>query len=65
MRIALAVEYKGDGFCGWQRQPHCLSVQEALERVLSKIADEEISVVCAGRTDTGVHAYAQLSLIHI
>ena len=60
MRIALAVEYKGDGFCGWQRQPHCLSVQEALERVLSKIADEEISVICAGRTDTGVHAYAQV-----
>lgn len=60
MRIALAVEYNGDAFCGWQRQPHCLSVQEALEKVLSSIADTEIQVVCAGRTDTGVHAYAQV-----
>ena len=60
MRVALAVEYNGDGFCGWQRQPHCLSVQEALEQVLTRIADQEITVICSGRTDTGVHAYAQI-----
>ena len=60
MRIALAVEYNGHGFCGWQRQPHCLSVQQALEEVLSKIADSPVTVICAGRTDTGVHAHAQV-----
>lgn len=60
MRIALAVEYNGAGFCGWQRQPHCLSVQENLELALSQIADSEVSVICAGRTDTGVHAIAQI-----
>ncbi len=60
MRFALAVEYNGEHYCGWQRQPHCLSVQEALEKVLSEIADQTIQVVCAGRTDTGVHAYAQV-----
>lgn len=59
-RIALAVEYDGEGFCGWQRQPHCFSVQEALEQSLSKIAQHPITVHCAGRTDTGVHALSQV-----
>ncbi len=39
MRIALAVEYDGSEFCGWQRQPHCHSVQAELEAALSNIAD--------------------------
>ncbi|MEE9334931.1 MAG: tRNA pseudouridine(38-40) synthase TruA [Granulosicoccaceae bacterium] len=60
MRIALAVEYNGQPFCGWQRQPHCHSVQAELEQALSAIAQEPIVVQCAGRTDTGVHALAQI-----
>jgi len=60
MRIALAVEYDGSPFCGWQIQPHCHSVQAELEQALSRIADEPISVSCAGRTDTGVHGVAQV-----
>lgn len=60
MRIALAVEYDGARFCGWQRQPHCHSVQAELEQALSRIADEPITVSCSGRTDTGVHAVAQV-----
>lgn len=59
-RIALAVEYDGQGFCGWQRQPHCHSVQAEVEQALSKIAQQAITVYCAGRTDTGVHAAAQI-----
>ena len=59
-RIALAVEYDGEGFCGWQRQPHCHSVQAELEQALSKIAQQPVTVYCAGRTDTGVHAAAQV-----
>ena len=59
-RIALAVEYDGQGFCGWQRQPHCHSVQAELENALSTIACMPITVYCAGRTDTGVHAKAQV-----
>jgi tRNA pseudouridine38-40 synthase len=59
-RIALAVEYDGDGFCGWQRQPHCHSVQAEVEQALSKIAQRPITIYCAGRTDTGVHAAAQV-----
>jgi len=59
-RIALAVEYDGRGFCGWQRQPHCHSVQAEVESALSKIAQQSITIHCAGRTDTGVHATAQV-----
>ena len=59
-RIALVVEYDGRGFCGWERQPHCESVQAAVERALSRVADETVRVVCAGRTDAGVHALGQV-----
>ncbi|MFW6277956.1 MAG: tRNA pseudouridine(38-40) synthase TruA [Halorhodospira sp.] len=59
-RIALTLEYDGSGFSGWQRQDHAPSVQQALEQALSGIADHPVSVVCAGRTDAGVHAAAQV-----
>ncbi len=60
MRIALAVEYNGKPFCGWQRQKHSDSVQQNLEHALSAVADHPVIVHCAGRTDTGVHALAQV-----
>ena len=60
-RIALVVEYDGRGFCGWERQPHCESVQGAVERALSRVADEPVRVTCAGRTDSGVHALGQVA----
>jgi len=60
MRLALAVEYDGHAYCGWQRQPHSVSVQAAVEAALSQIANEPIIVHCSGRTDTGVHAHAQI-----
>ncbi len=62
-RIALVLEYDGTGFSGWQRQDHAPSVQEELERALSRIADHPVAVVCAGRTDAGVHAAAQV--VHV
>lgn len=60
MRIAAGVEYDGSGFHGWQFQPHAASVQEAVQRALSKVADHRVSVACAGRTDTGVHSVGQV-----
>lgn len=60
MRIALAVEYDGSPFCGWQYQDHSPSVQAHVEKALSKVADQPIRIICAGRTDTGVHATAQI-----
>ena len=60
MRIALGLEYDGSGFCGWQTQPDACAVQDALEQALSEVAGKRIETVCAGRTDTGVHALAQV-----
>lgn len=60
MRIALAVEYDGSPFCGWQYQDHSPSVQATVEKALSKVANHPVRVICAGRTDTGVHATEQI-----
>lgn len=60
LRIALGLEYDGAVFCGWQTQPDGCAVQDALERALSEVADKNIETVCAGRTDAGVHALAQV-----
>lgn len=60
MRIALGLEYDGAGFAGWQSQPCGNTVQDVLEEALSRIAGAPLRVVCAGRTDAGVHALAQV-----
>lgn len=60
MRIALGIEYDGSAFSGWQYQDHSPSVQAVVEAALSKVADQPVRVVCAGRTDTGVHAAEQV-----
>ncbi len=59
-RYVCAVEYDGAGFCGWQRQDHAPSVQARVEQAISKVANHAVKVVCAGRTDTGVHATWQI-----
>ena len=59
-RIALGIEYDGSRFLGWQTQPGGGTVQDALEAALSGIADAPVGVTCAGRTDRGVHARAQV-----
>ncbi|MFA6904027.1 MAG: tRNA pseudouridine(38-40) synthase TruA [Gallionellaceae bacterium] len=60
MRIALGVEYDGSAYCGWQSQPDGRTVQDVLQLALGQIAGELISVIAAGRTDTGVHALEQV-----
>ena len=60
MRIALVVEYDGSQYYGWQSQTGLRTVQHALEQALSHVATHDISLVCAGRTDTGVHATHQV-----
>jgi tRNA pseudouridine38-40 synthase len=61
MRIALGIEYDGSRFCGWQTQSSGCGVQDHLEAALAHIAQEGIDTVCAGRTDAGVHALAQVT----
>lgn len=61
MRIALGIEYDGSEFCGWQLQKDAVrTVQGAVEAALGKVANHEVRVTCAGRTDTGVHATEQV-----
>ncbi len=60
MKIALGVEYDGTAFHGWQFQGDVRSVQECLQAALSKVANHPVTVHCAGRTDTGVHAAGQV-----
>ncbi|RJX73841.1 tRNA pseudouridine(38-40) synthase TruA [Vibrio sinensis] len=60
MRIALGIEYNGASYFGWQRQRDVNSVQEQLERALSVVANHPIEVLCAGRTDAGVHGTGQV-----
>ena len=61
MKYALIIEYDGSTFSGWQRQSHAPTVQACVERAVSKVANHEIGVACAGRTDAGVHAIAQVA----
>lgn len=60
MRIALMVEYDGSQYHGWQAQSGLHTIQDRLESALSRVANQPIEVVCAGRTDTGVHAIGQI-----
>jgi tRNA pseudouridine38-40 synthase len=60
MRIALALEYDGSRFLGWQTQPGGGTVQDTLQAALSGIAGSAVQVTCAGRTDRGVHAREQV-----
>jgi hypothetical protein len=61
MRYALGIEYDGSAFCGWQSQAGGGAVQDAVEAALAIIADAPTRVVCAGRTDAGVHALEQVA----
>ena len=56
MRYFLEISYNGSTFHGWQFQPNAITVQETIENALKTLLKEEIKIVGAGRTDTGVHA---------
>ena len=60
MRVALGLSYDGSAFCGWQTQPQVPNVQDTLESALKRFTTFDISTICAGRTDTGVHATHQV-----
>jgi len=60
-RLAIAVEYEGTRYHGWQAQKHDPQVvQTRVEAALSQVANEPIALVCSGRTDAGVHAAGQV-----
>lgn len=59
-KFAACVEYDGSAFRGWQRQPQVDTIQFRVEKALSRVANESIDTVVAGRTDAGVHATGQV-----
>ena len=60
-RIAVGLEYQGSAYAGWQSQSTRPSVQARAEAALAHVADGPVSLVCAGRTDAGVHARGQVA----
>ena len=59
--VKLVLEYDGTCYAGWQRQPDHLTIQEAIERAIRQVSQAEVSVIGAGRTDSGVHARGQVA----
>lgn len=60
-RVAACIEYRGSGYRGWQlQQPGVATVQGAVEKALSRVANHPVQTSCAGRTDAGVHASCQI-----
>jgi tRNA pseudouridine38-40 synthase len=61
LRIAVGIEYDGSAYAGWQAQASLPTLQQVLEQALGRIAAESVALICAGRTDAGVHACAQVA----
>lgn len=61
-RIRLTVAYDGTDYCGWQIQKNGITVEEVLNRALSRLTGEEINVIGASRTDSGVHARGNVAV---
>ena len=59
MRILALVSYNGTNYQGWQKQPNGITVQETIEKELSRIFNREVKIYGSGRTDAGVHALGQ------
>ena len=61
-RIRLTVAYDGTDYCGWQVQPNGITVEEVLNKAVSKLTGEDIHVIGASRTDSGVHALGNVAV---
>jgi tRNA pseudouridine38-40 synthase len=59
-RVAAIVEYDGTDYAGWQSQIHAASIQDAVQAAISFVAGHPVVVICAGRTDAGVHSLGQV-----
>ena len=61
MRVALLIQYLGTNFHGWQKQPKQVTVQGCIETAIAEVVGFPIQIYGAGRTDSGVHAAAQVA----
>ena len=65
MNIKLVIEYDGLNFNGWQKQTNKLNIQGRIEKAIYDVTGKEVDLIGAGRTDSNVHAYAQVANFHI
>ena len=61
-RFKLVVAYDGTNYCGWQIQPNGITVEEVLNKTLSRFLKEEIHIIGASRTDSGVHSFGNVAV---
>jgi len=61
MRIAIAIEYDGSPYHGWQTQPDSRGIQDFVEAAIAQVAQHPVQITAAGRTDSGVHALMQIA----
>lgn len=61
-RVRLIVAYDGTNYCGWQVQPNGITVEEVLNREIVRLTGEDIHVIGASRTDSGVHALGNVAV---
>ena len=61
-RIRIVVAYDGTNYCGWQIQPNGITIEEILNRQISKLTGEDIRIIGASRTDSGVHALGNVAV---
>ncbi|WP_288886845.1 tRNA pseudouridine(38-40) synthase TruA [uncultured Eubacterium sp.] len=62
MRILLVVSYDGTNYCGWQKQNNCITIQGEVEKAISEVLKEDVEIIGASRTDSGVHANGNLAI---
>lgn len=62
-RIRIVVAYDGTNYCGWQIQPNGITIEEILNRQISKLTGEDIRIIGASRTDSGVHALGNVAVL--
>ena len=61
-RIRLRVAYDGTNYCGWQIQPNGITIEEVLNKAITKLTKVETAVIGASRTDSGVHALGNVAV---
>ena len=61
VKFAVGIEYAGTAYSGWQIQKHAASIQQHIEEAIGYVANHRVQLVCAGRTDAGVHAVEQVA----
>lgn len=59
--IKITIQYNGENYCGWQKQPDSLGIQGNIEKAIYEITKEKVKITGSGRTDAGVHALGQVA----